>query len=184
MLSGTIVSRELESIILKVGGVGYSLAVPARDASQMLEGEEVTLYVAENIREDAYDLYGFRSLDERQIYYRLISVNGVGAKMGHGVLSVYDAGTLAELIDTEDIVRLSQVSGVGKKTAQRIILELKGKLVATDGGGNAAQVNDPAMQALVQLGFSREQAVQVLRGINVGLDTSERVRQALKELGR
>lgn len=181
LLTGVVAHGDGESIILDVQGVGYALSVPARDSSELLVGTEATLFVAENIREDAYELYGFRTMAERALYYRLISVNGVGPRMAHGILSVYDAETLTAIIDAEDLVRLSQVSGVGKKTAQRMVLELKGKLVAT---GTSGSQQDPAGLALMQLGYSVVQADQALAGIDASLETSERVRQALKGLSR
>lgn len=182
LLKGIVSTRELDRVILDVHGVGYELAVPARDAASLIEGQELLVYVAENIRDDAYELYGFLTVAERGLYLKLVTVNGVGAKMAHGILSVYDVATLSSLIDDEDVTRLTQVSGVGKKTAQRIILELKGKLVATSGGSVARE--DPAIQALVQLGYRHEQAVRALEAGDGSADTGERVRAALKELGR
>lgn len=182
LLKGTVSARELDRVILDVHGVGYELAVPARDAARLVDGQDLILYVAENIREDAYELYGFLTVAERGLYIKLVTVNGVGPKMAHGILSVYDVATLSGLIDDEDVPRLTQVSGVGKKTAQRIILELKGKLVATSGA--TAVREDPAIQALVQLGYRQEQAVRALEAGDAAADTSERVRAALKEMGR
>lgn len=183
LLKGMVSTRELDRVILDVHGVGYEVSVPARDAASLQEGEDVVLYIAENIREDAYELYGFLTVAERGLYLRLVTVNGVGPKMAHGILSVYDVEALSGFIDGEDVARLTQVSGVGKKTAQRIILELKGKLVQTGSLASATQ-DDPAHQALMQLGYTREQAVRALQGVDVAGDTGTRVKAALKELGR
>ncbi len=182
LLKGKVLAREFDRVILDVHGVGYELAVPSRIVASLTEGEEVTMYVAENIREDSYDLYGFMEPGERALYRRLISVNGVGAKMAHAILSLYDAQTLSGLIEGEEIARLSQVSGVGRKTAQRIVLELQGKL--TTDAPSGAMKDDPAVLALVQLGYRADQASSALHGIEPGLETGERVRQALRELGR
>ena len=181
-LEGAVATRDYDRIVLDVHGVGYELIVPVRDIASVELGEKVAFFVAENIREDSYDLYGFRVEAERQLYRKLISVNGVGAKMAHAIVSTYDAETLTTIIDAEEIARLSQVSGVGRKTAQRIILELRGKLVAGD-VAVVAKTSDPAMQALVQLGYRADQAQAALKSVDAALDTSERVRQALREIG-
>ncbi|MDQ5944333.1 MAG: holliday junction helicase RuvA [Patescibacteria group bacterium] len=181
-LEGAVATRDYDRIVLDVHGVGYELIVPVRDIASVELGEKVAFFVAENIREDSYDLYGFRIEAERQLYRKLVSVNGVGAKMAHAIVSTYDAETLTTIIDAEEIARLSQVSGVGRKTAQRIILELRGKLVAGDSVG-AAKSADPALQALIQLGYRVDQAQAALKDVDTSLDTSERVRQALREIG-
>ncbi len=184
LLQGEVVQRGGDTIVLMVGGVGYEIAVPLRIASELAEGDTTTLYIAENIREDAYELFGYTTADDKRLHQKLIGVQGVGAKLAHAILSHYDATTLRELIDAEDLVRLGKVSGVGKKTAQRILLDLKGKLVTTGSQASRADATDPALLALLQLGFLREQADQALVGIDVSLDTGERVRQALKGMGR
>lgn len=180
-LEGVVATCDYDRIILDVHGVGYELIVPVRDVATLELGEQVAFFVAENIREDSYDLYGFRIEAERQLYRKLVGVNGVGAKMAHAIVSTYDAETLTVIIDGEEIARLSQVSGVGRKTAQRIILELRGKLVAGDSVG-AVKTADPALQALMQLGYRAEQAQAALQSVDAGLDTSAQVRQALREI--
>lgn len=184
ILQGEVVFRGGESIVLMVGGVGYEVSVPARVSAELVEGESVLLHISENIREDAYDLFGYTTYEDKQLHQKLISVQGVGPKLAHAIVSHYDAASLREVIDAEDLVRLGKVSGVGKKTAQRILLDLKGKLITNDAPTVRAQASDPALLALLQLGFLREQADQALRDIDSSLDTGERVRQALKGLGR
>lgn len=180
-LEGVVATRDYDRIILNVHGVGYELIVPVRDVAELEIGAKVGFYISENIREDSYDLYGFRVESERQLYRKLVSVNGVGAKMAHAIVSLYDGETLMTIIDSEETTRLSQVSGVGRKTAQRIILELRGKLVASD--QPVTKTADPALQALVQLGYRADQAQAALSGVATDLDTGERVRQALREIG-
>jgi len=186
MLTGEVVSKGVDSLILLAGGVGYELAVPIRTSADLQIGESAQLFVAENIREDAYDLFGYQTAEERSLHFKLVGVQGVGPKLAHAILSVHDAPVLKDLIETEDIVRLNQVSGVGKKTAQRLLLDLKGKLVDLSGSGglDSRSVQDPALQALIQLGFAQDQAIQALREIDSSLTTSDRVRQALKDIGR
>jgi len=184
LLQGEVVQRGGDTIVLMVGGVGYEIAVPMRLVGELAEGDTTILYIAENIREDAYELFGYTTVDDKRLHQKLVGVQGVGAKLAHAILSHYDATTLRELIDTDDLVRLGKVSGVGKKTAQRILLDLKGKLVTTDSQALRMDATDPALLALLQLGFLREQADQALQGIDNSLDTGERVRQALKDMGR
>lgn len=180
-LKGAVATREHDRIILDVHGVGYELIVPTRDAAGLDIGVEAEFFVAENIREDSYDLYGFVTDADRRLYYKLVGVSGVGAKMAHAIISIYESETLAAIIEAEEATRLSQVSGVGRKTAQRIILDLRGKLVAIEPTAAAAQ--DPAMQALVQLGYRVDQAQAALKNVDAGLETGERVKQALREIG-
>lgn len=183
LLQGEVVSKGGDSLTLLVGGVGYELAVPSRDMHRLALGETHRLFVAEQIREDAYDLYGYLDESEKRLHFRLVTVQGIGPRMAHAILSVYDTKTFAEIIEQEDLARLGQVSGVGKKTAQRMLLDLKGKLVdVADGEGTVA--DDPALMALVQLGFSRDQASQALKQTDDALPTSERVREALKGIQR
>lgn len=179
LLQGEVVSKGSDSLTLLVGGVGYDLAVPSRDMHRLALGELQTFYVAEQIREDAYDLYGYMEEAEKRLHFKLVTVQGIGPRMAHAILSVYDAATFAEIIEHEDLVRLGQVSGVGKKTAQRMLLDLKGKLVDVASGEGMVS-DDPALMALVQLGFSRDQASQSLKNIDSTQPTSERVREALK----
>ncbi|MCC7543446.1 Holliday junction branch migration protein RuvA [bacterium] len=184
LLQGEVVLREGDEIVLMVGGVGYEVSVPMRVLSDLVEGEVVTLYIAENIREDAYELFGYTTAEDKRLHKKLVGVQGVGAKLAHAILSHYDAETLRELIEGEDLVRLGMVSGVGKKTAQRILLDLRGKLVTTTTSTSRAEANDPALLALLQLGFLREQAEQALLEVDSELETGERIRQALKGMGR
>jgi Holliday junction DNA helicase RuvA len=181
-LKGVVATREHDRIILDVHGVGYEIIVPTRNAGDYRVGEEVEVHIAENIREDNYDLYGFDLATDRQLYYKLVAISGVGAKMAHAIVSTYDAKTLTMIIDGEEVARLSQVGGVGRKTAQRIILELRGKLVASE--STPTTVSDPAMQALLQLGYRADQAQSALNNVDAGLDTGERVKQALREIGK
>lgn len=181
-LKGVVATREHDRIVLDVHGVGYEIIMPTRNAASYGVGDEIEVQIAENIREDSYDLYGFELEADRRLYYKLVAISGVGAKMAHAIVSTYDAQTLTAIIDAEEIARLSQVSGVGRKTAQRIILELRGKLVAS--GESAAAMSDPAMQALLQLGYRADQAQAALKGVDTGLETGERVKQALREIGK
>lgn len=182
LLQGEVVSKGGDSLTLLVGGVGYDLAVPSRDMHRLALGDLQTFFIAEQIREDAYDLYGYLDEAEKRLHFKLITVQGIGPRMAHAILSAYDAATFAEIVEQEDLARIGQVSGVGKKTAQRILLDLKGKLVDV-GAGEGTTTDDPALLALVQLGFSRDQSAQALKGVE-SAETGERVREALKGIQR
>ena len=179
-LEGVVISKGGDNLILSTNGVGYELSVPTRDVSRLALGDTQAFFVAEQIREDAHDLYGYATPEERSLHVKLIGVQGVGPKLAHAILSVYDAPTLTEVIEQEDLGRLNVVPGVGKKTAQRMLLDLKGKLVGVVGVSTPGSSDDPAVAALIHLGFQRDHALESLKHVDPAVETAERVRQALK----
>lgn len=175
-------TEHIDQIVLDVAGVGYGVTVTPQVMSQLAEGEEATLLIAENIKEDSYTLYGFLDPEQKQLYTKLLSVNGVGSKVAMAILASTETTNLVEAIRRGNVVVFSNVSGVGAKTAQRIVLELKGKIDLS--GNGAAAAEDPAHQALVSLGYSAQQASEALRGIAPGMPTADKVKAALKGLKR
>lgn len=174
-LEGTIAYFEDDAAIIVVHGVGYRVAMTSRIGEV---GQQVKVYLAEIVREDRYDLYGFASRDELAFFHRLTSVDGVGPKMGLKILSV---GTLADVeskIQKGDLAFLTSISGVGKKTAQKIILDLKGTIVAE----STAEETD-VIDALMSLGYSRNDLDGILQHIT-GDSPEERIKSALKLLGK
>jgi Holliday junction DNA helicase RuvA len=182
------VTEQLDDMIgLDVGGVGYGLWVPQEDWAHLAIGSEVKLYVYEHIREQNYDLFGFTSISTKKLFEQLLSVNGVGPKMALAVLSV---GTIDEVrlsIAEGNVKFLQAASGVGKKVAERIVVDLKDKVgleanpqATTFLGKPAIGRFDEALEALVSLGFSSQQAADALSEIDNKLTTEERVRLALK----
>jgi Holliday junction DNA helicase RuvA len=182
------VTEQLDDMIgLDVGGVGYGLWVPQEDWAHLAVGGEVKLYVYEHIREQSHDLFGFTSVSTKKLFEQLLSVNGVGPKMALAVLSV---GTIDEVrlsIAEGNVKFLQAANGVGKKVAERIVVDLKDKVgleanpqATTFLGKPAIGRFDEALEALVSLGFSAQQAADALSDIDNKLSTEERVKLALK----
>lgn len=186
MLEGTISEKIADVVVLDVRGVGYGLLVPAEDFSRLLVGDPAKLYVYEHIREQAHDLYGFGNLQTKQLFEQLLDVNGVGPKMALNMLSIGTAGQVMAAIANGDVKFLQSASGVGKRVAERVVVDLKDKIGLTGDAADlllsrpAANLQDEAVQALTALGYSSEDAAHALAGIDKALPTAERVKQALK----
>jgi len=187
-LRGKVVEKERDGLVLDVGGVGYAVMVPVADHGSALSGEEVSLYIHEHIREDAHDLYGFSNLPSKRFFQQLLSISGIGPKVALSVLSAASLPQLQQAIASGDADVFKGVAGVGKKTAERIMVELKGKVdvpglvgPATD---SSASGIDPAYQALIGLGYTAMQAAQAVAAIPATItDEQERVKAALKQVG-
>lgn len=176
-ISGEIAEKLDNGVVIDLNGLGYEIIVPSNILLGLQEGQKATFYIAENIKEDEYTLFGFAEKNARQIYYKLTSVNGVGPKAAISILSAHTADEVQEAILSDDVNLFSGVTGIGKKTAQRIILDLKGKLVETQ--KTEANDNDQAYQALISLGYSAKDAQKALEGIDPKLNTQQRIKQAL-----
>lgn len=183
-LRGKAVAWDAEGLILDVGGVGYRLfATPA--AVKRADGQdEVVLETHLHVREDAMQLYGFADPGERELFEQLLSVSGVGPKVALAIVSGYSPAELRRAIVREDDALFQTIPGIGKKTAQRVVLELKEKiapLAAVEaphlGGGDGHTV---ARDALVELGYSLAEAEQRLAEVDPDLSPAERVREALR----
>ena len=176
-IRGEIAEKLDNSVVIDLHGIGYEIYVPANILLSLVEGDEAVFYIAENIKEDEYTLFGFPTRDARQIYYKLTSVNGVGPKAAMSILSAHSSEEVQNAILSDDVNLFSSVSGIGKKTAQRIILDLKGKLVEVEKA--EADETDQAYQALVSLGYSAKDAQKALEGVDPSLTTQQRIKQAL-----
>ncbi len=177
-LTGTIIEKTPYGVVVEIGGIGYELLVPARTLHGLAVEEKTSFFVAEHIKEDEYSLFGFANSDERAMYYSLTSVNGVGPKAAMAILSAHEVGDIQRAITQGELSIFSSVSGVGRKTAQRIILELKGKLVTVS--DEEVDTEDKAYQALMSLGYNAKDAKVALKDVDASLDTQERIKQALK----
>ena len=171
-------------MLLDVGGVAYELDVPMSTFYALpANGEAVTLHTHLLVREDAHSLYGFATLEERSAFRQLIRISGVGARTALAVLSGMSVSDLAQSVAEQDAARLTRVPGIGKKTAERLLLELKGK-VAEGGearpGGRASEV----LQALVALGYSEKEAAAAVKDLAADLPVADAIRAALKTLAR
>jgi Holliday junction DNA helicase RuvA len=179
-LRGRVAARGLDGVVLDVGGVGYLVQTTQRALRKARSGEEVTLQTYLHVREDALQLYGFAEPAERELFELLLSVSGVGPKVALAILSSSTPGDLRRAIAFEDTTRFVAIPGIGKKTAQRVVLELKEKLGPVDGGVQTGGQELVARDALVELGFSVAEAERALAATDPELAPEERVRQALR----
>jgi Holliday junction DNA helicase RuvA len=188
-LNGTITSKKPEGIIVDVGGVGYSVAVPLRSLGDIPEeGSGVLVYTYTHVREDALQLFGFLSEYERGVFATLLGISGIGPKLALAILSGMPVERFIESVHNEDIPLLSTIPGLGKKTASRIVLELKGKLPSlrkegADSSGKGLVAGD-AVSALVNLGYKRALSEDaVARAVKAGCSSIEDIiKEALRLL--
>lgn len=193
MLRGRLVRRDVDWIIVDVGGVGFRVSVPAPTAAALPGvGEEVILHVHTHVREDTLALYGFVSEEELRLFEQIISVSGMGPKLAMTSLSTLRPAEFRRAIFEEDAASLTRIPGVGRKTAQRMILELKGKLTpvpeddaAVEAAAGVAADAD-AVAALIALGYSETDAARAVRAAQqvepAAGDTAQLVRLALRHL--
>jgi Holliday junction DNA helicase RuvA len=177
-LRGKPVARTPEGLVLDVGGVGYLVAVTP---GVRTEGDEVTVHTYLHVREDALQLYGFADASERQLFVQLLSVNGVGPKVALAIVSGSPAAELRRAIVLEDVARFQAIPGIGKKTAERIVLELKEKIGGVElveGGG--AATDSVAREALIELGWTPLDADRALADTDPDAPPEERVRAVLR----
>ena len=177
-LRGRAVASTPEGLILDVGGVGYLVAATPAAVRKADGAEEVTVETYMHVREDVLQLYGFADRDERELFVQLLTVNGIGPKVALAIVSGSPTDELRRAIVREDTARFVAIPGIGKKTAERIVLELKGSIadaIAPSKGGELA-----ARDALVELGYSLIEAERALASIDSALPVEEQVRLALR----
>lgn len=195
-IKGTVFHVDPSRVVLDTGGVGYSINTSFFSASAVKKGEEALFYTYLHVREDAMELYGFATEEELSCYKMLTSISGVGPKAALAILSVVTPEKLALCVISEDEKALTKAPGVGKKLAQRIILELKDKLAKSQlsvSGTSGVELPQPevnmgsageALAALTVLGYGRAEAAEALKGLDESLPVEELVRQCLKKLMR
>jgi Holliday junction DNA helicase RuvA len=187
-LTGTLLEKRPPMVMVDVNGVAYELDVPMNTLYQLpATGSRVTLYTHLIVREDAHLLFGFATEEERAAFRQLLKVNGVGARTALAVLSGMSVQDLSHAVAAQDAARLIRVPGIGKKTAERLLLELKDKLrtgVADSAAGARASARGDALNALLALGYSEKEAANALSKLAPELATSEAIRQALKFLSK
>jgi holliday junction DNA helicase RuvA len=188
-LRGTLVEKQPPQVIVEAGGVGYEVEVPMSTFYNLpATGQPVTLLTQLVVREDAHLLFGFGTGPERDAFRQLVKISGVGARTALAVLSGLSVAELAEAVTLQETARLTRVPGVGKKTAERLLLELKGKLGAELTTGIA--INRPAsaasdvLQALLALGYNEREAVAATKQLPEGVAVAEGIKQALKLLSK
>lgn len=186
-LRGKIEEKFGNFLTIDVNGVGYEIAVPTPDFEAVNLGEEKKFYTYHAVRENAEDLYGFSSLAAKKIFELLISVQGIGPKAAIAILSLAEAEEVRNAIANADAAFISKASGVGKKTAERVIVDLRDKVgIPSHYGATETKfatvqpANDEALDALIALGFPLKEATAALEKVDLSLPTEERVRLALK----
>jgi Holliday junction DNA helicase RuvA len=183
-LSGKLVAKNPPQVLLEAAGVGYEIDVPMSTFFSLpATGDSVTLHTHLVVREDAHILYGFATLEERSAFRKLIRISGVGARTALAVLSGLSVAELAQAVTLQESARLTKVPGIGKKTAERLLLELKGKISDVEAKAIAGSSND-VLNALVGLGYSEKEALAAVKGLPAGLALTEGIRAALKALAK
>ena len=187
-LTGKVAEKITDSVVIDVQGVGYGLLVTNEDFGLLVVGNNAKVYIHEHIRENSHDLFGFVNLDTMQLFEQLLDVNGVGPKMALSVLSVGSANEVRRAIAGGDTKFIQQASGVGKRVAERIVVDLKDKVglagvdLATTGmlQSDTLLRKDEAVEALVALGYSPQDAAAALANVPADKPTEERIKLALK----
>lgn len=185
-VKGLVAEKFAGSVIVDVGGVGYEIQVPLGDFDAALMDSEVKFYTYHHVREQSDELFGFSSLAAKKLFELLISVQGVGPKAALAILSLGTSERVRNAVANSDAAFIAKASGVGKKTADRVVVDLSDKVgIATAYGGSTPiqtelNTNDEALEALMALGYTLSDGLAALDGIDAALPTAERVRQALK----
>ena len=185
-INGEITEKFISSIIVDVHGVGYEITLTSLDFDNATVGEEKKFYTYHSVRENGEDLYGFSSLAAKKLFQMLISVNGVGPKNAMSILSLASAEEVRNAIANADSAFVAKAAGIGKKSAERIIVDLRDKVGIPSHYGNTAEPatapseHDEALDALMALGFQLKDATEALAGIDQNLSVEERIKLALK----
>lgn len=187
-LRGKIIAKLTAAVILEVNNIGYEIFVGENYLHDLTLNQETEIYLHHHVREEASDLYGFKTLADLEVFKLLLSVSGVGPKSALGVLSLASASDVSQAILRGDPNLLTKVAGIGKKTAERIVLELKNKISraeasSLDGEKSALNYGSDEIEALMSLGYSLQEARGALQVVGADiLDSGERVKLALKNI--
>ncbi len=183
-LSGQVLDKHNQEIWVEVAGVGYRVMTSVDVYSKLQLGSWVKLYVHTHVREGAIDLYGFLDRSGLVMFELLLSVSGIGPKTALGITDAGDAGAITRAVQQANIAFFQAVPGIGKKSAQRIIVDLKGKLGQVKELDLADESDDGVVEALVSLGFDRAAVMKVVGELPEGLSEDDKVREGLRKLGR
>lgn len=183
---GIVAEKFVNAIIVDVSGVGYEIQVPAGDFETALLDTEVKFYTYHHVREQSEELYGFSSLTAKKLFEMLISVQGVGPKAALAILSLSTSEQVRSAIANSDATFIAKATGVGKKTADRVVVDLSDKVGMPTAYGTSvdlqvqSQMNDEALEALMALGYTLADGMSALEHVDHTLSTPERIREALK----
>ena len=186
-LSGLLLDKNPAQLIVDCNGVGYEVGVPMSTFYNLpATGERVMLLTHMVVREDAQLLYGFGTTQERELFRELIKISGIGARTALAILSGMSVNDLAQAVTLQEVGRLTRIPGIGKKTAERLLLELKGKLGAELGttSGTEGESSNDVLSALLALGYSEKEALLAIKQVPAGSTVSDGIRQALKALSK
>ncbi len=187
-LSGILFDKNPAQLLVDCNGVGYEVSVPMSTFYNLPStGEKVTLLIHMVVREDAQLLYGFGTPQERELFRELIKISGIGARTALAILSGMSVKDLAQAVTLQEAGRLTRIPGIGKKTAERLLLELKGKLGADIGsgpGGAEGESSNDILSALLALGYSEKEALLAIKQVPAGSSVSDGIRHALKALSK
>jgi holliday junction DNA helicase RuvA len=185
-IKGKIILKTEKFLIVETGGVGYKISVSPDVLSKTKKiDDEISLWIHTHVREDVLDLYGFLNREELEFFEMLINVSGIGPKGALAILGIASIETLRKAIGTGEISYLTKISGIGKKTAEKIIIELRDKVAnkVSEKGGNSLQDELDALEALKSLGYSQNEAREALKKVSPDTNTNIKIREALKILG-
>ncbi len=177
-IRGKVIKKDLTKILVEVNGIGYGVEVPVSTYKKLI-GEEVELYTYLYVKEDSLQLYGFSTEEERELFKSLISVSRVGPRLALGILSQVSVEDFYQIVEEMDVDRLSSLPGLGKKTAQRILLELKGRLVLPS--PEKEELTQEAVKVLINLGCKREEAIKAVEKAKKNLPQKVNLEELIKE---
>lgn len=184
-IKGKVIDKGEKHLVIETMGLGYKVFSSLETLEEIVLGTETSLWTHHAVREDAEDLYGFKDKTELRFFELLIGISGIGPKSALGVLSVASVTSIKKAVFSKDPSYLVQVSGIGKKMADKIVLELKDKLEKEDGDSYAVSREETdALEALKSLGYNQKDAREVLRDLPTSLSTKEKIKEALKILGK
>ncbi|CAH0442468.1 Holliday junction branch migration protein RuvA [Ralstonia pseudosolanacearum] len=188
-IAGTLIEKNPPHLLVDCHGVGYEIDVPMSTFYNLpATGEKIALLTQQIVREDAHLLYGFGTAAERETFRQLIKISGIGARIALAVLSGMSVAELAQAVTLQEAGRLTRIPGIGKKTAERLLLELKGKLGAdlgaVPGGPVLSDDSVDVLNALLALGYSDKEAAQAIKQVPAGTGVSEGIKLALKALSK
>lgn len=180
------IKHKSEYLIIEVNNLGYKVFVPTNILAKAKVDQDIELFAHQHVKEDTLELYGFAEYHIMRFFEELISISGVGPKTGLAVLAQFKIEEIKKSIANNDTSLLTKVSGIGKKTAERLILELKNKIdILPDKNYQAAQeVDEDAADALVSLGYTKQEALKALTNLDKKLSIEDKIKQALKNLGK
>jgi Holliday junction DNA helicase RuvA len=182
-ISGTLIGTTDRFVLIETHGIAYRVFTTSETLLKHAQSSQLTLWTTHIVREDTEELFGFETQSDQDLFELLLGVSGIGPKSALGVMNIATIGTIARAVNTNDVSYLTKISGIGRKTAEKIILELRDKLPDLYPESSSPSSHD-TIDALIALGYSESQARETIRGLDETLDTQTKIREALKLLGK